>query len=327
MDFTYGRTMKLLLRTLPFLVFRLLVYVGIALGWIIITAVGAGIGAMVGAVGGSTAAGATVGGLMAFVACLGILAFLRRYLLYMVKSAHIAVLVEAIDGRALPAGQGQVAYGQQAVKQRFVEMSVLFGVDSVIKGILRAFNRLVVRVANFLPIPGAAKVAKIGNAVINSSLTYVDETILGHNLRVRSTNPWETSRQGLILYAQNYSQFLKNAVKLTLGVWGLTLLIFLVLLMPVALVVWLLPVTGGLVPLLLTLSLTWAVKLAVVEPFAVTAMLQVWAKVTEGQVPNPEWEGKLQQASRKFGEMGAKARSWEHRKHDDDAPQAAGGTL
>lgn len=319
MDFSYTTTLKLLLRTMPFLIFRLLVYLGIAVGWIIITAIGAGIGAMVGAVGGSTAAGATIGGVIGFFACIGILAFLRRYLLYMVKSAHIAILVEAIDGRTLPAGQGQVKYGQQAVKERFVEMSVLFGVDAVIKGILKAFNRLVVRVADFLPVPGAEKAAKIGNAVVNSSLTYVDETILGHNLRVRSTNPWETSRQGLILYAQNYKQFLKNAVKLTLGVWGLTLLIFLALVGPVALVVWLLPVTGGLVPLLLTLCLTWAVKLAVVEPFAVTAMLQVWAKVTAGQVPNPEWEGKLQQASRKFGDIGAKARDWGRRQQEGTA--------
>ncbi|GAB3194082.1 hypothetical protein [Nesterenkonia suensis] len=323
MDFSYGATMRLLLRTMPFLIFRLLVYLGIAVGWIIITAIGAGIGAMTGAIGGSTPAGATIGGIIGFVACLGILALLRRYLLYMVKSAHIAVLVEAIDGRALPAGQGQVRFGQQAVKERFVEMSVLFGVDAVIRGILKAFNRLAVRVANILPLPGTGKVATIGSTVINSSLTYVDETILGHNLRVRSTNPWETSRQGLILYAQNYQQFLKNAVKLTLGVWGLTLLIFLVLVGPVALAVWLLPVTGGLVPLLLTLSLTWAIRMAVVEPFAVTAMLQVWATVTAGQVPHPEWEGKLQQASRTFGEMGAKARDWGRRRPDHSA-QAPG---
>ncbi|MBP2437360.1 hypothetical protein [Microbacterium amylolyticum] len=327
MDFTYKEALALLKKTTPFLLFRILVYGGIAVAWIIITGIGAGIGAAIGVIGGSASGGAFVGGLIAFAACGGVLRVLRRYLLYLVKGAHIAVLVEAIDGRPLPAGKGQVAFGQQAVKERFVEMSVFAGIDAIISAVLKAFTRLVDFVAGILPIPGLRAVAGIGSAIVTNSLTYVDEAIIAHNLRVRSTNPWETSRQGLILYAQNYPRFLKNSVKLTLGVWGLTVLIFLVYLAPIALFIWILPVQGNLVALLIAFSLAWATKVALLEPFAVAAILVAWPKIIAGQVPNPEWEAKLSQASKKFGDMAGKAREWATKNRSQPPQQPASPAL
>jgi hypothetical protein len=41
-----------------------------------------------------------------------------------------------------------------------------------------------------------------------------------------------------------------------------------------------------------------------------TALMQVFFKVTEGQEPNPEWEAKLEKGSKKFREMKDKAVSW-----------------
>ncbi len=53
-----------------------------------------------------------------------------------------------------------------------------------------------------------------------------------------------------------------------------------------------------------------SIKAALIDPFAMTALMQVFFKVTEGQQPNPEWEGKLEQGSKKFREMKDKATNW-----------------
>ena len=74
--------------------------------------------------------------------------FVREYLLYLVKAGHIAVLVELFEGRELPAGRSQIDYAQSIVRERFGESSVLFGVDQLIKGILKAFNRAFFTVAS-----------------------------------------------------------------------------------------------------------------------------------------------------------------------------------
>jgi hypothetical protein len=146
--------------------------------------------------------------------------------------------------------------------------------------------------------------------VIRLSLTYLDEVILAHNIRTQADNPWTASRSALILYAQNYKTFLKNAVFLALIVWGLTLVVFLLILAPVAGLVALLPGTAGPLTFAIALVFAWGIKQAVIEPFGMTALMLVFFKVTEGQQPDPEWEQKLDSVSSKFGELKTKASSW-----------------
>ena len=70
--------------------------------------------------------------------------------------------------------------------------------------------------------------------MIRLSLTYVDEIILGYNIRLNSQNPFETARQGVVLYAQNGKTMVKNAIWLALIMWVLAFLVFLVMLAPAA---------------------------------------------------------------------------------------------
>ena len=105
-----------MVRTMPFLLLRLAVYAGIALAYVLASAVGAGIGYGIGAASGSSAGGALLGALFGFIVVGAIMFWARAYLLYLVKAGHIAVLVELIDGRSLPAGKGQVEHGKDVIK-------------------------------------------------------------------------------------------------------------------------------------------------------------------------------------------------------------------
>lgn len=309
MDFKIGEIISLMGRTLPFLVFRFLIYFGITLGYVLVTGVGAGVGAGIGSIGGSAGTGGLWGGLLGFGLAGGIMYFLREYLLYLVKAGHIAVLVELMEGRELPGGRGQIDHAQSIVRERFAQSSILFGLDQLIKGVLKAFNHAFFTIANFLPIPGIQGVAKFINTIVNLSLTYLDEVILAYNIREKADNPWAASRTALILYAQNYKAFLKNAFWLAFLIWGLTLLVFLVILAPVAGLVSLFPGAAGPLALVIALVFAWGVKQAVIEPVAMTALMQVFFTVTEGQEPDPEWEGRLESLSDKFGEIKNRAKT------------------
>jgi hypothetical protein len=59
------------------------------------------------------------------------------------------------------------------------------------------------------------------------------------------------------------------------------------------------------------LVFAWGVKQAIIEPVGMTALMLVFFQVSEGQVPNPEWEAKLESISGKFREIQSKAREWE----------------
>ena len=59
----------------------------------------------------------------------------------MVKAGHVAVMVELLDGNELPGGKGQIEYAQGIVKERFAQSNVLFGIDQLLKGVIRAITR------------------------------------------------------------------------------------------------------------------------------------------------------------------------------------------
>lgn len=307
MDFSLGQIFGLLLRTLPFLLLRLAVYMGITLAYILATGAGAGIGFMFGKVAGEGGGGAAMGAFIGFGIISGVLYWAREYLLYLVKAGHIAVLAELLQGKEIPGGRGQIEHAGAVVKERFVESSVLFGVDQLIKGILKVFNRTMLMIANFLPIPGLDGLVKFVNTVVNTSLTYVDEVILAHAIRTQSTNAWASARDAVVLYAQNYKTMLKNAVWLTFIIWGLTLAIFIIVLGPVAALVSLFPGVAGFWTFVLAVVTALSLKAALVDPLAMTALMQVFFKVTEGQTPDPTWSAKLEGMSGKFKELKDKA--------------------
>jgi hypothetical protein len=325
-DFRLGEVFGLLRKTSAFLVFRFLVYMGITLAYVVATGGGAGIGYLAGSIGDEPGGGAVWGGVIGLGLVSAAVYWAREYLLYLVKAGHIAVLVELMDGRQIPSGRAQIEHAREQVKGRFAESSVLFGVDQLIKGVLRALNRMMLTVSSLLPIPGIEALVKFVNSVVTFSLTYVDEVILGYNMRARADNPWTSSRTALVLYAQNYRTLLKNALFLTLVVWGLTLLLFVLVLAPVGALVSVFPGAAGFWTLAVALVLAWGLKQALIEPVAMTALMQVYFETVEGQEANPEWEARLERVSDRFVELKDKALSYVHPAGEQARPAPGAGS-
>lgn len=311
-DFSFGRAVGMVMRTLPFIVLRLLVYVGISISYLFAIGTGAGIGWLLGRVMSveGAAGGAFWGALVGFGLTTAILYLLREYLLYLVKAAHIAVLVELLDGKTVPDGQNQLTYGAASVKAHFAESSVLFGIDQLIKGVLGAIARIMQGVATFLPIPFLQTLVGLMNAVMRMSLTYVDEIILAHLLRSRAVNPWDTAQDALVLYAQNYRHMLKNAAWLTLLIWLATLGLFVIFLSPAAVLLAIFPQAASAWAFVIAFLFAWALKKAVMEPIAIASLMQVYFAVIVGQTPDRDWRQRLDECSAKFREMGRQAADW-----------------
>ena len=76
---------------------------------------------------------------------------------------------------------------------------------------------------------------------------------------------------------------------------------------PAAAVAYLLPGDGSAGLFVFAVLFAWAVKAALIEPFALACLLQVFFQETEGQSPNAEWRGRLTQVSDKFRKLGEQA--------------------
>ncbi len=308
-DFKFSTVIALMVKTYPFLVFRFLVYTSITLIAVALTGGGAGLGWLGGVILGEPEGGVFYGGILGAGAATYFLYFIREYVLYQVKAGHIALLVKLMDGEPVPEGQGMVVYAKDQVKSRFKESNVLFAVDQLIKGVLKVISGMFNTVANLVPIPGLANIIKVINKIISMSLTYVDEIILAYYMKNGSDNVWSESSKALVLYAQNYGKMLKNAFWVSLLVWGLTIVVFFTVLAPFAALVVAIPSLAGFWTFVVAALLAWGIKSAVIDPIAMTALMQVYFKTIEGQDPQREWEEKLEQVSGKFRELKEKGQS------------------
>lgn len=311
-DFSVRQALGLMAKTAPFVIFRAIVYFGVTAAFIIATGTGAGIGWGIGAFGDEEfrASATFYGAFGGFGLTAGILFFLRDYLLYLVKAGHVAVMVEIMEGGQVPGGRSQIDHARAVVTERFGQASALFALDQLIKGVVGAVTGLIEGILTFLPIPGLDRLMGAVRAWLRLAVGLVDEVILAHAIRTKAENPWASAQEALVLYAQNARPMLINAAWLALIVWGLSFVVFLLMLAPAALVVWLMPGAWSAGGLVFALLFAWAVKAALIEPFAIACLLQVFFKVTAGQVPDPAWMRKLEGASAKFRSLGERAMSW-----------------
>ncbi|MBM9520338.1 hypothetical protein JWG39_11000 [Desulforhopalus vacuolatus] len=296
-----GEAWGVLMKTLPCVLVRIAVYAIVALGSAIYVGVLLLMAKVFGGAGGILV-------LVGIVVLFGLLKLLQRYVLYLIKAGHIAVITEILQNGQLPENVGQFVYGKNVITGVFKEVSVLFAVDQLVSGAIKAFNKTAVRVADLIPLPGIEAVAKFAGMIVNYAVTYVDETILSFNLTRKDRNIWKNAETGLVLYAQNWKPILSNAVALAvINIAGLVVCV-LIMLIPFGILA---AITSNetlkIVWLFLALAFGYGLKLSIINPFCLISTIIAYNHAIEGQEPNVEWKRKLEQVSEKFRELQSKA--------------------
>ena len=293
-----GDALGLLLKTMPFVWLRLGCYVLLGLGLAIYFAIAWGVAWLLGKLLGPL-------GIVVFLVAIGgawgIIRWASRYFFYLLKAAHVAVMTEFIVTGHGPR-KAQIAYGREQVAQRFKDTSVMFGVDQLVDGIVRAFNRQFARMANLLPIPGMDSLSQFVGQVTAFATTYVDESILSRAYRHRQQNVWAVAQDGVILYAQAWQTILLNATVLTLISYLGFILLLIVLAVPAVMVGLMLPFLKTMLGVCVVVA-AWMLKLAVADAYSLAATLIAYHRATESLAPDPQWQHRLEQASDQFRQL------------------------
>ncbi len=257
----------------------------------------------------------------------GLFVIARNYILHLVKSAHIAVVTELIETGEVGTTSDQVEYGKQKVKDMFKEFSLLFVLDQLIKGVIKAINRTIARITYWLPISEDHALVKILQSIVNFSITYVDEAVLCYAFKQKSDNVWKHSAAAIVLYTMNWKSVLLHAIVLT----GINVVSWFVLFIPCMLFFGifakLMPALGVFF-FLLAIVCAYFLKLTLFNPFAMVSIILSFLRETEGQTPDAEWEEKITAASEKFRELKQKAIDYakshsvdSSKKKTDEAPK------
>jgi hypothetical protein len=322
-DASISNAVSLLMRTMPYAIVRFGILVGfsvVTIVWLVLTiGIGSWLGARI----------HPFMGLIWMVAGLGIYGyawwFIVRYALYLIQAGHIAVLTELITTGSIANGStGMFEYGKRAVTSRFGQVNVLFALDLLIKGVVRAFNRTLDFISHLIPIPGLQSVVGIVNAIVRAATSYIDETIFSYNLARGDENAWRSSKDALIYYCQNSKEILKTAVWVVVIDTVLTVVVWVVMLAPAFLLLAILPsvIAGGgfIVGLIIAGLFASNARQAFLKPLFLVMVMTKFHVVVRNQAINLEWDQRLTSLSGKFRDIKDKAAAgW--------SPAPAPGTL
>jgi hypothetical protein len=167
-----------------------------------------------------------------WIALTGIVRFiLNHYIGFLIKAGHIAVITEAVTTGKVP--DNQVAYGKQAVKERFATSNIYFVLDKLVAGAVRQIQRVVGKVTDTMSsIPGMGSVASMAQFFVSISLGYIDECCLGYTFYKKEQKAFKSGADGVVIYWQNIKTLLASAAKtmlfVVLGLAGITLVMFLI---------------------------------------------------------------------------------------------------
>lgn len=207
--------MQLFTKTLPFFISRIIIYGVFGLIALIFIGLMVGVGFLVVKMFGDISGAFIIVMIIAFGAIYGGLRFVERYVLYMVKIAHISVLVELLTNGKVPEGKGQIAYGKEQVTSNFGTTNIAFLLDSMVHAAVRQIQRWMMRVGDmFSFIPGSKNIIGIINAIMSIALNYIDEAIMSY-IFIRKNNGssesvWKSASDGVILYAQSWKAILNQ---------------------------------------------------------------------------------------------------------------------
>ena len=156
----------------------------------------------------------------------GIFTFAERYIGYMLKAGHVAMVTTAVTTGTLPENQLEAA--KSMVKERFATANVYFVVDRLVSGAVSQLQRGLQKVEDLLgKIPGVAVIVSFAQLFVHIALNYIDECCLGYTFLHREQSAFKSAADGVVIYFQNWKTLLKNAAVTTLIVMGISLLAWL----------------------------------------------------------------------------------------------------
>lgn len=298
---------EIYLKTLPFIGLRVLVYLATALLMFLSILLFGGVGLLL-ATATNVDMFAILGGILAIAIPGGVLVFANKFVLYLIKTAHLTVITEYIYSGHLP--ENQFKYGIDMVKSNLGKTTVFAGIDQVVRGCVNQVLGLLTKAEGILSfIPGMKFLTGILNTVISIVANYVDEAILTLIIHRKKedekTNSWNDAAEGVVLYAQCWNELGKTSIMMVIILLAFNFLLFIVM----TALTFVLPSFGlnVFLRIISAVVFTWAISKGAIDPIVTVAMVSKFHETIESKQVNQEWVNKITNTSTKFKELTKKA--------------------
>lgn len=241
-------------------------------------------------------------GMIGYILLIPAYLWANRYIFYLLKGAHLAVVAQLLQHGKMPSGTTQLEWGKQQVLDRFGEVSVMFLVDRMVRRVVSRFSRQVMRVTRWIPGNFGRRISSMVSRLLYYGTNYIDEAILARAFWI-DKGVWQGAREGLILYAMAWRTLLPNALALMLLSYVPVIAVILILLIPVGLLLSLVSGAAAVFVVVAALILAWFTKKVVGDTFAMIAMVAAYHRATYDLDLSTEIEKQLEKISPQFREI------------------------
>jgi len=305
-DHGLATALRLLIKTLPYALARWGVLLASAAACVVWIGIGAGGAAWLGMYVSMTFGVCWLIGVL--LAGGWIWGTVLRYVLHVIECGHVAVLTELITQGHLGNGdEGQFAYGRRIVVARFGEVAALFGLSVLIRDVLRIFHNALDTLDQWLPTPGVSTIVGLVNAVLAAATRYLDKVVLSYDLARGGDDPWRNVQDGLVYYCQNARPILETSIWMLILERALSILLWLLLLVPAGLTTMVLPEViqenGALVTIVVAALLASTLRAAFIKPLFLICIMIRFHALVQDQPINASWVGYLDGLSDKFRQI------------------------
>lgn len=224
--------------------------------------------------------------------------FVQRYVGYMLKAGHVAMVTTAVTTGSLP--DDLLGTAKAMVSERFLTANVYFAVDRLVSGAVSQLQKGLQKIDDLLgKIPGVSFLVSFAQMFVHIALNYVDECCLGYTFLHKDQSAFKSAADGVVIYFQNWKKLLKDAAVMTLAV------------MVVSFLAWLLPfiIFSSIFALLnihwmfaalLSIMVAAILKSAFVDSFLMVRMMVSYMEVAPSTEITFDLYGKLCKLSDKF---------------------------
>ena len=300
------RALAIVWQTMPYVLYRLMVYGLLCLCVIAYLVFLAIIGFVFGA--GAFWVLVVLSAILAGMAGIG--SFVGEYIFCRQRAGHIALITEIIAEGQLPVGISQMKWARGRVLHYFNGMAVLPEVRRLVRETVRGINGTLLDTAAVLPAPAIEGGPKLARQMVRFSQGYVEEAVIAHAFKTKDENVFESARAAILLYCQCWKDVLGNAVTLTLLGYGFTLLASVLFLVPLGIVAlaffqeW---TVARFTLFAIGVFLGFAAKWALFDPVAGAATVLTFIEESNLLTPDPEWESRIESVAPAFVELKARA--------------------
>jgi hypothetical protein len=272
-------------KSMPFVLYRFAVCLGVGLGLLLATLAGAGTLIGFGSLAKNAIAIGPFGAVLGFAGFGYLMYKVRPFWLRGIQAPLLKLLADLAKGQPLPVGAAQIDYAKRHVAQSFPSASGLFEADQDLR------NRLAEMAESAAAAGGGSGVAKYQAKALGYLFGRNHQTILAQHFYSGAGDFQATVAAGLAIQRQHYAALLKYRIIATVfEVVGFAAA-YPLLLAGIEKLVAGIPINMSFWPYLFAGVFSWTLKAAFFEPIAEAAMLDGFLplvpKVSES-APEPE---------------------------------------